>query len=87
MVIEMKNNKETLTIRDTNHFNESNGIFEYKKNNEVLESEVSEIRCKFCLSSDETEEDPFISPCYCKGTLLIIHVGCLKKWINSKVKK
>ena len=27
MVIEMKNNVDTLTIRDTNHFKETNGIF------------------------------------------------------------
>ena len=30
MVIEMKNNKETLTIRDTNHFNDTNGAFDSK---------------------------------------------------------
>jgi hypothetical protein len=28
IVIEMKNTRETLTIRDTNHFNENNGIFD-----------------------------------------------------------
>ena len=28
-----------------------------------------------------------ISPCLCKGSLAKIHVGCLRQWINSKVKK
>lgn len=31
MVIEMKNTRETLTIRDTNHFNENNVVFEFQK--------------------------------------------------------
>lgn len=37
MVIEMKNNKETLTIRDTNHFNENNGVFEFIKNQKDIQ--------------------------------------------------
>jgi hypothetical protein len=28
MVIEMKNTRETRTIRDTNHFSENNRVFE-----------------------------------------------------------
>ena len=39
------------------------------------------------MCSEETENDPLISPCLCRGRLAKIHVGCLKQWINSKVKK
>ena len=90
MVIEMKNNKETFTIRDTNHFSETKGVYEMEaKAGEVEEKDEdgNEIRCKVCLCSEETEQDPLTSPCLCKGSVAKIHVGCLKQWINSKVKK
>ena len=38
MVIEMKNNTETLTCRDTNHFKEVNGIYVIEK------KEASEVK-------------------------------------------
>jgi hypothetical protein len=31
MIIEVKNSKEVKSLRDTNHFDESNGVFEYFK--------------------------------------------------------
>ena len=43
--------------------------------------------CKICLCDEETEADPLISPCLCKGTCSLVHAGCLKNWINSKVKR
>jgi E3 ubiquitin-protein ligase DOA10 len=45
------------------------------------------LKKKVCLCSEETDEDPLISPCQCKGSLKKIHVGCLRTWINSRVKK
>lgn len=41
MVIEMKNNTETLTCRDTNHFKEVNGIYAADKK-EISEAKVEE---------------------------------------------
>ena len=35
----MKNDVETLTIRDTNHFNDTNGIFEVKKPSDAKEED------------------------------------------------
>ena len=43
--------------------------------------------CKFCLCDESTEENYLISPCKCKGSCEMVHVDCLKMWINSKVKK
>lgn len=87
MVIEMRNNSKTSTIRGTNHFNDNNVVFEYIKKEVIPQEEGCQIRCKVCLCSEETDEDPLISPCKCKGSLKKIHIGCLKQWINSKVKK
>lgn len=87
MVIESKNEEETFTLRDTNHFEETNGIFQISKNKIEREKAPQQLNCKVCLCSEETVEDPLISPCNCKGSCQLIHVGCLKTWINSKVKK
>lgn len=57
------------------------------ENGVEIDEEGHEIRCKVCLCSQETDNDPLISPCLCKGSVAKIHVGCLKQWINSKVKK
>ena len=89
MIIESKNDIETKTIRNTNHFEDTNGIFEVDKHikEHDLAIEDGEGSCKVCLCSEEAEDDPLISPCNCKGSCRLIHVGCLRTWINSKVKK
>ena len=52
MVIEMKNTTETLTIRDTNHLNDKNGVFEGKRAPKQNDEDGNEIRCKICLCSE-----------------------------------
>merc|ERR1719378_119010 len=38
--------------------------------------------CKICHS--ETEKyDELITPCYCSGSLLYVHQGCVQKWIRA----
>lgn len=31
--------------------------------------------------------DPLITPCNCRGSCAVVHVQCLRSWINSKVKQ
>jgi len=38
-----------------------------------IEIEKDEFVCRICLSSSFSEEDPFISPCNCSGTMKFIH--------------
>jgi E3 ubiquitin-protein ligase DOA10 len=38
-------------------------------------------RCRFCLSSSESEEDPLISPCKCMGSVKYTHLKCLSNWL------
>ena len=40
--------------------------------------------CRICLSEDITPENPLISPCKCSGTMKMIHIDCLREWLNSK---
>ncbi|CAH8486224.1 unnamed protein product [Heterobilharzia americana] len=36
--------------------------------------------CRICLQSSDSEE--LLSPCYCSGTIGIIHKHCLERWLN-----
>lgn len=56
MVIESKNETETHTLRDTNHFEETNGVFEISKNKIEHDQavEAGENNCKVCLCNEET---------------------------------
>lgn len=36
--------------------------------------------CRICLDDIETEENPFITPCKCSGSMKFIHLLCLREW-------
>jgi hypothetical protein len=40
--------------------------------------------CRICLSEDTGDLNPLISPCKCAGTMKMIHIDCLREWLNSK---
>lgn len=40
--------------------------------------------CRICLAEDNEPENPLISPCFCAGTMGVIHVLCLQRWLASK---
>jgi hypothetical protein len=39
--------------------------------------------CRFCLDEATTDENPFIQPCNCKGSIEHVHLQCLLRWIFS----
>ena len=43
--------------------------------------------CKVCLGDEQTEDNFLLSPCKCKGSCELIHLLCLKQWIQSKILK
>ena len=47
--------------------------------------------CRICLGTEEEGTpiegetvDKLICPCKCAGTMGLIHISCLKEWVNSK---
>lgn len=40
--------------------------------------------CRICLGEENTKADPLLSPCKCAGTMRMIHLECLREWLNSK---
>lgn len=79
LVLEIRSEGKTEVHKKTSHL-------ELNKGNHNVEVGLSG-SCKICLCDESTEDDPLINPCKCKGSCELIHIGCLKNWINSKVKK
>lgn len=40
--------------------------------------------CRICLDDMEEEDNPFITPCKCAGSMRFIHLKCLREWLDSK---
>lgn len=40
--------------------------------------------CRICLDEADSEENPFITPCKCDGSMKFIHLTCLQEWLDSK---
>lgn len=36
--------------------------------------------CYMCFDDEDSEENPLITPCKCRGDTRYVHVGCLRKW-------
>lgn len=47
----------------------------------------SSATCRICLNEGQTEENPFITPCKCRGTCEFVHFNCLKYWIDSRAQQ
>jgi hypothetical protein len=41
--------------------------------------------CRICLFDSNSDNDPLISPCKCKGTVSKVHVQCLQEWLKSRI--
>lgn len=40
--------------------------------------------CYMCFDDENTEENPLITPCKCRGDTRYVHVGCLRKWHTAE---
>jgi len=44
-----------------------------------------ELVCRICLGEEEdATTNPLFSPCICAGSMGLIHLECLKEWLNNK---
>ncbi len=48
------------------------------------ESNNQKLACRICLDKNEEDDNPFLSPCKCAGTMSLIHLKCLQRWLKSK---
>lgn len=40
--------------------------------------------CYMCFDDEDTEENPLITPCKCRGDTRYVHVSCLRKWHTAE---
>ena len=40
--------------------------------------------CYMCFDDEDTEENPLITPCRCRGDTRYVHVSCLRKWHTAE---
>ena len=72
--IKSKDSKNKIIINDLNKKINNN-------NNDIN----TDKQCRICFNNDE-KISPLISPCSCTGSLKYIHLLCLQKWLQSKIK-
>jgi hypothetical protein len=41
--------------------------------------------CRICLLEDAEDDDPFVAPCQCKGSIEYVHLACLRYWIKGRL--
>lgn len=60
--------KEALTVKTAIDFqNEEEGA----------------VQCRFCWCPEESEDNPLILACKCRGSVGLIHFHCLKSWLRT----
>ena len=65
---------------------------EVGQNSKTFATDESEFNCKMCWGTQKediengvTEDDnPFITPCKCAGSMAYVHLKCLRDWMNQK---
>jgi len=72
-------------LSDENNYSDSKSS---TRNNAV---NVEEAVCRICLCTEEDgtpsedgQPDKLICPCKCAGSMGMIHISCLREWVNSK---
>lgn len=69
----------------------SNNKYQSSRNSSIMSNRVDDVVCRICLGSEEEgtpgedgQPDRLICPCKCAGSMGVIHISCLKEWVNSK---
>ena len=82
-MIEIRNSSQK-EVSETSNFS----FFKNESKLEVFGSQAEQgSLCKVCMEDLEEEHNFMVSPCLCAGSCKHIHIGCLKNWMLSKVKK
>ena len=60
-------------------------LSEYTRNERQETYSKDPACCRICLSEEDSDENPLISPCLCTGTMGVVHIVCLQNWLKSKI--
>lgn len=76
-------NSSSVSTRGLNMGGLNSKSFE-KDENTYQSLIIQEEFCRICLETTETDENPFLTPCKCSGSMGYIHYTCLQNWVHSK---
>ncbi|CAI2384955.1 unnamed protein product [Moneuplotes crassus] len=84
--------EKQLKLEELNNINLSgveidSGGYNDLRNDNKSESKQSKDACRICLSCEEDPDDPLVTICKCSGTMGLIHLECIKGWLDSKLHK
>ncbi|CAI2384949.1 unnamed protein product [Moneuplotes crassus] len=84
--------EKQLREEEINNINLSGVEIDSGGHNDVHYDNKSESRkirdtCRVCLSLEDDPDDPLITICKCSGTMGLIHLECIKGWLDSKLHK
>lgn len=82
LVTECRNNEKTSTFKNP----KAKDLARKRDNVLTVEATVSG-SCRICLGDEASDDNLLVSACKCSGSCALVHVDCLKIWIDSKVKK
>ena len=51
----------------------------------TAEEMASGATCRFCLEAGCEGEEKLVAPCSCQGTMLWVHVACLRRWQRASM--
>ena len=74
--------EDKAKTKDNDNLNKKDNI---NNINNIVTSDSLDKQCRICFSNSE-ELSPLISPCSCTGSSKYIHLLCLQKWLQSKIK-
>lgn len=82
-----KSENSKINIEKNNEYKNSKNKASNNTINNInnIKKESEEKQCRICFSNSE-DISPLISPCSCTGSSKYIHLICLQKWLQSKIK-
>lgn len=74
-------------MKDESNYEQEVELYEEFKEVEIIFAEDQvplELTCRFCFSKVCDVKNPLIGACNCSGSVRLIHVECLKQWLDFK---
>ncbi|EZG89040.1 putative zinc finger/FHA domain protein [Gregarina niphandrodes] len=52
---------------------------------ELSPEEALNTQCRICLTEGAEENNPLVRACHCKGSIMYVHLECLRQWVNGRL--
>eukprot|EP01055_Gregarina_sp_Pseudo9_P003299 Gregarina_sp_Pseudo_9__3298@NODE_347_length_3093_cov_7_685003_g327_i0_p1_GENE_NODE_347_length_3093_cov_7_685003_g327_i0NODE_347_length_3093_cov_7_685003_g327_i0_p1_ORF_typecomplete_len893_score149_29YopYscD_cpl/PF16697_5/7_1e02YopYscD_cpl/PF16697_5/34YopYscD_cpl/PF16697_5/4_4e10FHA/PF00498_26/7FHA/PF00498_26/7_7e10RINGv/PF12906_7/2_2e12Fer2_4/PF13510_6/0_19zfRING_2/PF13639_6/0_61_NODE_347_length_3093_cov_7_685003_g327_i03223000 len=52
---------------------------------DLTPEESQSMQCRICLLEGGVDDDPLVRACQCKGSIMYVHLDCLRHWVNGRL--